>query len=344
MKKLSVLSIPLVLILLLGIEFIIKPAKGSLLPGLTVMIALVQGILIFPAAAELSHGRWHIRIKPFLLDLYPLLYMFPLAFLIFSRNLSAYPWYEHSPNGWLTPDFMLVRNVIMLFVTAIAGTLFARSAKKENHHAPQWAVFYVLSYVVTNSLIGIDWVMSLEYPWISTMFPALYMVEGGMLGLSATLLYLTLTGLADRSEFKRILKDYATFLLGFGLFWGGLQYAQYLTIWYGNIPEEVSFFYYRLHDPLLKNLVILVLVFAFVVPFGGLIPKAVKTIPWYVTLVSVLVIVGIFLERFVHILPKMDVATAIAVLEFFLLLIPFLLYGYEHRKDMENQITLDQRG
>lgn len=337
MKKMTLLSIPITFIFIALIEFVSGGTDASLLPGLALVTATVQGMLVFPAAAELSHGKWHVRLKPFLLKIYPILFLFPFTFLIFSRNLSIYPWASHPPNGWLTDNFMVWRNFVMLLITAIFGTFFSIMSEKQNSSTGKWAVLYLLSYVITNTLIGIDWVMSLEYPWISTMFPALYFVEGGMLGIAVTLLFMIFTGLAGKEEFKSVLRDYSILMLGFGLFWGGLQYAQYLTIWYGNIPEEVSYFYHRLHDPSTKNLVVLVLFLGFVVPFIGLIPKKVKTWMPYLASVSILVITGLFLERFIHVSPVAKVYPVKMVVELLVLFIPVLVSFYDFKKLNNNR-------
>ncbi|GAB4182253.1 MAG: hypothetical protein Kow00108_19170 [Calditrichia bacterium] len=326
MNKNLYISIAASIIGIVIIEFVFNPAGATLLVGLSLMTAMVQGVLVFLAGAELSHGTWHNRVKYKLIDLHPLLYMAPIVFLIFSRNVNIYPWVQSHPNAWLTPDFMIWRNFFLLLVTAIIGSLFAGAIRKNKQSAKKIAVFYVLSYVTTNSFIGIDWVMSLEHPWISTMFPALYFVEGGMLGLAATIIFIVFSGLGNLSDWKKELRDYAILLLGFGLFWGGLQYAQFLTIWYGNLPEEVSYFYHRIHHPELGSLIYLVLIMGFVVPFAGLIPRVVKTMNWYVVSVAIIVIIGLVLERILHIAPVAEINYPFMVLELIILFIPFVIF------------------
>lgn len=335
MRKLTWISIPVSLIILYLVELAMPESPASLLPALALVTAMVQGILVFFAAAELSHGKWNQKIRDFLLHIHPVLYLFPFAFLIFSKNIQIYPWHQNPPIGWLSPDFMVWRNFLLLLATAVTGTLFSHFALRGSSWTGRWAVFYALLFVISNSLIGIDWVMSLEYPWISTMFPALYFVEGGILGIAATLLFLIFTGLAAKDEFKKVMKDYSTLLLGFGLFWGGLQYAQFLTIWYGNLPEEVDFFYHRLHDPHLKNLIILVLFLNFIVPFVGMIPRKVKTLIPYVTGVTILVTIGLLIERYIHVHPVAPINSVKMVIETFILLIPLGIYFYESRKQNE---------
>jgi hypothetical protein len=332
MRKLTWISIPVSLILLYIVEWILPQNPASLLPALSLVTAMVQGVLVFLAAAELSHGKWHTRIKDFLLHIHPLLYLFPFAFLILGRNLTFYPWYSSQPIGWLSPNFMIWRNFLVLFLTAVTGSIFSKMALRGSKWTGRWAVFYVLTFVLSNTLIGIDWVMSLEYPWISTMFPALYFVEGGILGVTATILFLIFTGLAEKEDFRKVMRDYALLLMGFGLFWGGLQYAQFLTIWYGNLPEEVAFYFHRLHDPTLKNLILLVLFMDFIVPFIGLIPKKVKTMIPYVGVVAVLVILGLLIERYVHVQPVAEIQVFKMIMEILILWIPLGIYFYESRK------------
>ena len=65
-----------------------------------------------------------------------------------------------------------------------------------------------------------------------------------LLGIIAA--YLVFGNLDKEKPVKKVMKDAATFMFGFALAWAGLFFAQYLVIWYGNIPHETIFFTKRM--------------------------------------------------------------------------------------------------
>src|SRR4030067_2605156 len=93
--------------------------------------------------------------------------------------------------------------------------------------------------------MAFDWVMSLMYPWISTLLGGYFFIDSlfGGCALSA-ILYVFLYGRRQRieePEGRSDMKDLAILLFGFSLLWAGLFYSQFLVIWDGHIPEEESF-------------------------------------------------------------------------------------------------------
>ena len=93
--------------------------------------------------------------------------------------------------------------------------------------------------------------------------------------------------------------------LGFAFtaFFGYISFAQYLVIWYGNLPEETHFYRLRLSGAW-KTTTTLVAILAFVLPFFGLISKAAKVyLPTFVAF-AVCSIVGIYLHRYIEIYPS----------------------------------------
>jgi len=76
----------------------------------------------------------------------------------------------------------------------------------------------------------------------------------------------------NKETFASIFKDTPVLLMGFALLWAGLFYSQYLVIWYGNIPEEVSFLEKRLSLPTHQYLGLYVLTSLFIIPFIILTP------------------------------------------------------------------------
>jgi len=271
--------------------------SGSQLPAVLLGMALVQGAVLLVAAATLSNANWIAPIKQPLLSLAPLLFLFP-----FLVHLAPYPWLAH-PTTWLRADLFVIRNTGALLALAIIGLCFRRASLADKVSARQWAVVYILTFVVVKTLVAVDWVMSFEYPWVSTMFPAIYMIECLYAGLALAAILCFVHERRNPGSLGTAVYDTASLLFGFALFWGGLTFAQYLTIWYGNIPEEVLFFTRRFALRGGKCLFATHVILLFVIPFLVFLIHKARTSACAVAGLSLVILAGLFVTRIFHILP-----------------------------------------
>jgi hypothetical protein len=109
------------------------------------------------------------------------------------------------------------------------------------------AVFLVV-FAATFSLAAIEWLMSLEPRWYSTIYPW-YVFSGvfvqGLAVLTLLVLYSRRGGLFPELN-QHHLHDLGKLLFAFSSFWAYLWFSQYLLIWYSNIPEETVHYAARL--------------------------------------------------------------------------------------------------
>jgi hypothetical protein len=111
----------------------------------------------------------------------------------------------------------------------------------------------LLSYAVITTFTGLDIVMSLDPHWYSTIYGWLYMVHAFDAGIAATIIVAILARrffeLHDHVSTKQFY-DISRLLMGMCMLAGGLYWAQYLTIWYGNLGEEIERLIVRFrHEP-----------------------------------------------------------------------------------------------
>jgi hypothetical protein len=170
--------------------------------------------------------------------------------------------------------------------------------------APPVIILYGLCF----SMIGFDLVMALEPDWYSTLFGAWYFFGN----IFAALALLALAGLALRSrlglgEFltEAYQKDLATLLFAFSLVNIDFFWSQYLTIWYGNLPEETAYIITRTLDAKMPwhDLSWASLAGFFFIPFAALIFRRTKRSGVLLSAVALAVLAGIFLARFIEIAP-----------------------------------------
>jgi len=215
---------------------------------------------------------------------------------------------------YLSTPFVLVRMLVVLglwvwLASRIRRTSLAQDddASLDRHrslvrHAAAFAVVFALSF----SLASVDWLMSLDPHWFSTIF-AVYTFAGVVeIGLAVTTLIVLL--LRDRGPLRGIvteshLRDLGTLLFAFSTFWAYIWLSQYLLIWYGNLPEEITY-YARRTGPQWVFLFLLNLVVNWGVPFVALLSRASKRNPRVLGGVCLVLLLGHWLDLYLAIMPE----------------------------------------
>jgi hypothetical protein len=133
-------------------------------------------------------------------------------------------------------------------------------------------------YGLTVTFASVDWVMSLEPHWFSTIYGVLFMIGQGLLTLAfATALLLLLSrheplaGALNAGHFH----DLGNLMLAFVMLWAYIAVSQFLIIWSANLPEEIPWFLRRLGGGWQWVALVLAL-FHFAVPFLLLLSRDVK--------------------------------------------------------------------
>jgi hypothetical protein len=133
-------------------------------------------------------------------------------------------------------------------------------------------------YGLTVTFASVDWVMSLEPRWFSTIYGMIFMVTQALAAMSivtvAVLLLSTQKPFSDLVT-KRVLNDYGNLLLTFTMLWAYLSFSQYLIIWSGNLQDEIPWYVSRASGGWAWVAMALI-VFHFAVPFLLLLSRIVK--------------------------------------------------------------------
>ena len=165
---------------------------------------------------------------------------------------------------------------------------------------------YVVLYAAVFTVVAFDGIMALQPHWFSNLLGGFYFM-GSFLGAHMLLALMMLyggahLGVADLVSPKQR-HDLGKLCFGFTVFWTYLMWAQFLVIWYGNLPEETGFVFARLWGPWVPVAKV-VFIGMFLVPFFGLLgvaPK--KTRPTLAFFASVS-LVALWLERFLLVMPS----------------------------------------
>jgi hypothetical protein len=302
--------------------------SGSVLYSMLFFVALAQGPLAIVAAADIVKSNW---VQPYRREMLSVRHMnlfIALLFAIFAftGKIHLYDWSEHT-NAWLNPQFFIIRNIVILLLAWVVAGKFAKESMSNSPNKSVWGIFWVFTFVLSQTIVAFDWVMSLDYPWISTLFGAYFFVEAFYAGLAlaAVMTYFNLHNFVeDFSEktFKKSQMDMMTLMFGFSIFWGYQFFSQYIVIWYGNIPEEIAYIKFRLDQ--YSILLYLVIAILFLIPFVLMLSRKIKGNPKLVMPIGFLIWGGILLERYFMIAPHMNLNPLIVAVEFVLTAIVFI--------------------
>ncbi|HMI06434.1 MAG TPA: hypothetical protein VK528_02720, partial [Flavobacterium sp.] len=163
---------------------------------------------------------------------------------------------------------------------------------------------FLVFFIVTESIMSWDWIMSIDPHWFSTLFGwyvfASFIVSGITVICMVTL-YLKSKGYLEHVNTSHI-HDLAKYMFGFSVFWTYLWFSQFMLIWYANIPEEVTYFVTRIE---LYNLPFFgAVVMNFVFPILILVNTDFKRISWILVMAGTVILLGHYIDFFNMIMPS----------------------------------------
>lgn len=198
--------------------------------------------------------------------------------------------------GWVLFRHFLVRNSLRLD-DAEEGDLYY--FKKNFKLAAGFLVFFI----VTESMMSWDWIMSLDPHWFSTLFG--WYVFASMFVSGITMIALVTIYLKSRGYLLFVndshIHDLAKFMFGLSIFWTYLWFSQFMLIWYSNIPEEVTYFVTRIEDYGILFFGMVVLNFLF--PVLLLMNSDFKRVNWFVVMTGLVILFGHYIDIFVMVMP-----------------------------------------
>lgn len=280
-------------------------------------IALPLGSLALFFLHRLTGGAWGFAIRRVLESAMGTLPWMALGFVPIALGVgSIYPWADSEAVAldpvlqhkqvWLDPTGFQLRAVAYFLVWVLlaragrrmSGRLDRASEPLTERRLRSLAGPAIGLYVVSMTLAAVDWAMSLEPHWYSTLY-GLYFVVGQGLATFAFAILVS-TWLAQREAFARWLSadhfhDLGKLLFAFVLLWAYLAYSQYLIIWSANLAEETPWYLHRSSHG--WQVLALTLIGAhFFLPFALLLSRKFKRAPRLLARVAALLLVARLLD------------------------------------------------
>ncbi len=166
------------------------------------------------------------------------------------------------------------------------------------------AIFLPL-FVLTLTFSSIDWMMSLEPHWFSTIF-SVYYFSGTFLAAIAVgtllIVWLNEKGLMVNGIGKDHYYSLGALLFGFITFWAYIAFSQFLLIWYANLPEETVWYLQRWEGSWMYFSIFLIFIH-FVIPYFALLSRPSKMDPKNLKIMSVVIIFAHIFDLYWIVMP-----------------------------------------
>jgi hypothetical protein len=296
--------------------------------------AIAHGALLFSTLMHAVKARWSGPLAD-LAEAFSA--FFPVSFILFLILFWGYrdifPWLHHDLHGkevWLNIRFLFWRDLTGLIILYGLGFAYLyhalwfklrrrgatgpmavwlwgrwrRRPPDEARYRRRMTVFgllYMLAFAIILSLLGYDLVMSMDPHWYSTLFGAYSFIKAVYVGFGALIILAAILHLNGRIPFTlkpSQFHDIGKLFFAFCLVWADFFYAQFVVIWYGNIPEETAYIIERTMTAPWNLLAWIVFAVCFIGPFIILINRKIKTVPAAMIVICSVVIIGMWLEHF----------------------------------------------
>lgn len=274
-------------------------------------VGLSLGCLAIMMLHHLSRGGWGLMVRRVLeagSRTLPLVFVLALPLAFGMRDL--YPWARpevvaadpllQAKTWWLSVPFFWTRLVAYFAIWGGTAFLLNRLSLEQDRTgdprlartmqrlaAPGLALYCVLA-----TLASVDWLMSLQPRWFSTIY-GIYFIGGHGLVALAFMIVIALF-LARREPMEKVFSphyfhDYGKLMLAFVMLWAYFSFSQFLIIWAGNEPEEIVWYVHRIRNGWGWFALALV-VFHFALPFALLLSRNLKRSSRRLAMVAVLML------------------------------------------------------
>ncbi|MEQ8633964.1 quinol:cytochrome C oxidoreductase [Gimesia maris] len=234
-------------------------------------LSISLGALFFVMIQQLTRAGWSVvlrRLSEFIsMGVIPLaVLVLPIVLLTLMGNHTLFEWADakevaedhllQAKAPYLNTGFFALRYLIYFGSWIFLARYFlGKSVAQDESGDPELTLLMerrsgpaLLLYAFTLTFAAIDFIMSLNPHWFSTIF-GVYYFAAGLVGffsfLAISLVYLRSKNLLNGPVNVEHLHDVGKLLFAFNCFWAYIAISQYLLIWYANIPEETVFFLVR---------------------------------------------------------------------------------------------------
>ncbi len=285
-----------------AIGLIIDPHKFLLnyLIGFVLLVSIGAGSLFMVALEYIAGADWSVpirRVNEFYAS--AVLLLIVLALPIIFNLKTVFHWADPAvvandkilmgKSAYLDSTFFIIRIIVAAGLWSLFYLVLSKNSRTQDTTKDQsltkknivLSAIFIPLFALTITVVSVDWLMSLEPHWFSTIF-GVYFFSGSVLASLAvvtfTVVLLKEHGYLHPKMTNDHLYSLGALLFAFINFWGYIAFSQYLLIWYANLPEENYWFLARWEGGWIIMSVLMIIIH-FIVPYSVLLSQPAKMDP-----------------------------------------------------------------
>ncbi len=287
-------------LLLVIAGYLVNPARAAFnnIIGFSFLVSIAVGSLFYVAIEYLSGAVWSTPFRRIGEFLSSIIYLLPLLLIPLLLNVDKiFHWTHPDPADktlvgkapYLNVSFFVIRVIAFIVIWALFHFLIARNSKKQDSKQDssltakniKISAVFMPFFTLTISFTAIDWLMSLEPHWFSTIFGVYYFSGTVLAALAAATIFIILlneNGYLIKGIHSDSYYSLGALLFAFTNFWAYIAFSQFLLIWYANLPEETFWFLARWEGGW-KFISVGLIIVKFLIPYIGLLSQPSKMNP-----------------------------------------------------------------
>lgn len=313
---------------LLGVlAFFVDNSRASFnyLIAYTFLISIGVGSLFLISLEYVTGAVWSVpmrRVPEFFSVLIPFLVILVIPLLLNMHDLFHWTHTEvvegdevlKGKEPYLNVSFFIIRAFVLILIWTLFYFLITRNSKKQDSNYDQklttrnirLSAIFIMVFAVTISITAIDWLMSVDPHWFSTIFGVYYFSGTVIAALAAVTIVVVM--FKERGFYPDWLTNDHLYSLGalmfvFVNFWAYIAFSQYLLIWYADLPEETLWFLQKWEGSWFIFSLILMIIH-FVVPYIVLLSQPSKMDPKKLKFISVWLLFAHLFDLFWLVMPN----------------------------------------
>jgi hypothetical protein len=275
--------------------------------GFMCWLGVALGSMAIIMIRHLTGGGWGVvirRIQGAAMRTLPGLAILFIPLIIAVLQHRIYPWLlatdaiqdahirEHLEkhafikDAYLNPNGFILRAIFYFAIWNVLSFLLSKWSKEgDRTNAPDNTEKFkavagpgLILYGFTLTFAAVDWIMSLDPSWISTIFGLIILIGEVLSAMCfAVVVERILFNYKPMSEMlvPDFVHDHGKWMLAFTMVWAYFSFSQWLIIWAGNLPTEITFYMTRLHGGW-ETVGLFLVIFGFAVPFATLLSRPFK--------------------------------------------------------------------
>lgn len=313
-------------LVLVIISYFVDPVRSAFnnLIMLMFLTSIGLGALFLIAIEYLAGAVWSVPFRRITEFLGVILFILPvIAIPVYLNMHDMFHWTHQEAvandeilkgkSGYLNEQFFVIRVLAAYVIWIFFYLMLTKHSKMQDTTADQkltttnikLSAIFMPFFAITITIYAVDWIMSLEPHWFSTIFGVYYFsgtVLAGIAIVTFLAVYLNEKGLLVKGITTDHYYSLGALMFAFINFWAYIAFSQFLLIYYANLPEETFWYLARWEGNWMYVSIFLIIVH-FVVPYFALVSQPSKTNPKRLKFMSIWILIAHIVDLYWLIMP-----------------------------------------